>query len=154
MSKQTELRILKEQIERKRHQPIYSGEEAKKLREAEKLLSEAAEMAGGTSISENQTNGNPLRLYEDEYVAELYGEDLGLTLTEFEILYTLKENSPKAYTRQQILDIVFQDVETVSERTVDAHINNLREKFGDYGKYIESVRGVGYRYTDEPFGET
>lgn len=158
MSKQTELRILKEQIERKRSQPIYSGEEAEKLREAEKLLSEAVEMAGGTSISENQTNENPLRLYENEYVAELYGEDLGLTLTEFEILYTLKENSPKAYTRQQLIEKVFisDDERNVraTERTVDAHINNLRKKFGDYGKYIESVRGVGYRYTDEPFGET
>ncbi len=141
---------MKEQIERKRRQPIYSSEESKKLREAEKLLSEAVEMAGEDPAS----NKKPLRLCEDEYVAELYGEDLGLTLTEFEILYTLKENSPKAYTRQQILDIVFQDVETVSERTVDAHINNLREKFGDYGKYIESVRGVGYRYTDEPFSKT
>jgi DNA-binding response OmpR family regulator len=149
MSKQTELRILKEQIERKRHQPIYSSEEAKKLREAEKLLSEAVEMAG-----EDRTDENPLRLYEDEYVAEIYGRDLGLTLTEFEMLSTLKSQSPKAYTRQQLLDIVFQDVMMATNRTVDAHIKNLREKLGNHSDCIETVRGLGYRYTDEPFGKT
>jgi DNA-binding response OmpR family regulator len=154
MSKQTELRILKEQIERKRHQPIYSGEEAKKLREAEKLLSEAAEMAG----EERAANGKSLRLYQDEYVAELYGEDLGLTLTEFEMLSTLKRHSPKAYTRQQLIEKVFisGDEENIlaTERTVDAHVRNLREKLGVHSDCIETVRGVGYRYTDEPFGET
>ena len=148
--KDRELERLEKEVAACRSQPIYSGEEAEKLREAEKLLSEAAEMAG----KERATDENPLRLYEDEYVAELYGRDLGLTLTEFEMLSTLKSQSPKAYTRQQILDIVFQDVMMATNRTVDAHIKNLREKLGDYSDCIETVYGLGYRYTDEPFGET
>lgn len=149
-NKDRELEKLEKEIAACRSQPIYSGEEAKKLREAEKLLSEAAKIAGEDRTADEP----PLRLYEDEYVAELYGEDLGLTLTEFEMLSTLKRHSPKAYTRQQLLDIVFQDVETISERTVDAHIKNLREKLGNYSDCIETVRGVAYRYTDEPFSET
>lgn len=149
-NKDRELEKLEKEIAACRSQPIYSGEEAKKLREAEKLLSEAAKIAGEDRTADEP----PLRLYEDEYVAELYGEDLGLTLTEFEMLSTLKRHSPKAYTRQQLLDIVFQDVIMVTERTVDAHINNLREKLGDHSDCIETVRGVGYKYTDEAFGET
>jgi len=149
-NKDRELERLEKEIAACRTQPIYSGEEAEKLRKAEKFLSEAAEMAG----EDRATDENPLRLYEDEYVAELYGQDLGLTLTEFEMLSTLKSQSPKIYTRRQILDIVFQDAMMATERTVDTHIKNLREKFGNYSDCIEIVRGVGYRYTDEPFGET
>lgn len=155
MHKHNELRKLKEKVARKRRQPIYSDEETEKLQEAEELLEEAADIAEQSKI---ERDGNPLRLYEDEYTAELHGNDLGLTLTEFELLQTLWEHSPKAFTRQQLVEKVFvsSDEKNVlaTERTVDAHIKNLREKLGRYKNRIETIRGVGYRYTDEHFGET
>ncbi|PSQ75673.1 MAG: DNA-binding response regulator [Bacteroidetes bacterium QH_7_62_13] len=87
-----------------------------------------------------------LKIYEDEYRAELDGEDLGLTLTEFELLRYLVRHPRKAFTRQQLLETIWKDAMMVTERTVDAHIKNLREKLGDYAEHIQTVRGVGYRF--------
>lgn len=90
-----------------------------------------------------------LKIYEDEYRAELDGEDLGLTLTEFELLRYLVRHPRKAFTRQQLLETIWKDAMMVTERTVDAHIKNLREKLGDFAKHIQTVRGVGYRFVRE-----
>ena len=90
-----------------------------------------------------------LKIYEDEYRAELDGEDLGLTLTEFELLRYLVRHPRKAFTRQQLLETIWKDAMMVTERTVDAHIKNLREKLGDYAEHIQTVRGVGYRFVRE-----
>lgn len=92
---------------------------------------------------------NDLTIYEDEYRAELEGEDLGLTLTEFELLRYLVRHPRKAFTRQQLLETIWKDAMMVTERTVDAHIKNLREKLGDFAKHIQTVRGVGYRFVEE-----
>ncbi len=90
-----------------------------------------------------------LKIYEDEYRAELNGEDLGLTLTEFELLRYLVRHPRKAFTRQQLLETIWKDAMMVTERTVDAHIKNLREKLGDFASHIQTVRGVGYRFVQE-----
>mgnify|MGYP002761450500 CR=1 FL=1 len=88
-----------------------------------------------------------LKIFEDEYRAELGGEDLGLTLTEFELLRYLVRHPRKAFTRQQLLETIWKDAMMVTERTVD--IKNLREKLGDFAKHIQTVRGVGYRFVRE-----
>ena len=90
-----------------------------------------------------------LTIYEDEYRATLSGDDLGLTLTEFELLRYLVRHPRKAFTRQQLLETIWKDAMMVTERTVDAHIKNLREKLGDFAKHIQTVRGVGYRFVEE-----
>jgi len=145
-NKHDHLRDLEEEIASKRKQPIYSAEEKKKLEEAERLVARAAEIAEQSKIDDED---GPLRLFEDQAAAELHGNDLGLTLTEFELLSLLKKQSPKTFTRRQLLDKVFQDAMMVTERTVDAHIKNLKEKLGRYKDRIQTVRGVGYRYRNE-----
>jgi two-component system phosphate regulon response regulator PhoB len=90
-----------------------------------------------------------LTIYEDEYRASLDGKDLGLTLTEFELLRYLVRHPRKAFTRQQLLETIWKDAMMVTERTVDAHIKNLREKLGDFARHIQTVRGVGYRFVEE-----
>ena len=97
----------------------------------------------------NIINIQDLTIYEDEYRAELGEEDLGLTLTEFELLRYLVRHPRKAFTRQQLLETIWKDAMMVTERTVDAHIKNLREKLDDYAKHIQTVRGVGYRFVEE-----
>lgn len=87
-----------------------------------------------------------LTIFEDEYRATLDGRDLGLTLTEFELLRYLVRHPRKAFTRQQLLETIWQDAMMVTERTVDAHIKNLREKLGSFAQHIQTVRGVGYRF--------
>ena len=61
----------------------------------------------------------------------------------------LKIYTKKAFTRQQLLETIWKDAMMVTERTVDAHIKNLREKLGDFAKHIQTVRGVGYRFVQE-----
>ncbi len=90
-----------------------------------------------------------LTIFEDEYRASLEGKDLGLTLTEFELLRYLVRHPRKAFTRQQLLETIWKDAMMVTERTVDAHIKNLREKLGDFAQHIQTVRGVGYRFVEE-----
>lgn len=102
----------------------------------------------GTEESKILTVGD-LTIYEDEYRATLEGEDLGLTLTEFELLRYLVRHPRKAFTRQQLLETIWKDAMMVTERTVDAHIKNLREKLGGFAKHIQTVRGVGYRFIEE-----
>ena len=94
-----------------------------------------------------------LTIYEDEYRASLDGKDLGLTLTEFELVRYLVRHPRKAFTRQQLLETIWKDAMMVTERTVDAHIKNLREKLGPFAKHIQTVRGVGYRFVRDDTGE-
>lgn len=90
-----------------------------------------------------------LTIYEDEYRAALDDKDLGLTLTEFELLRYLVRHPRKAFTRQQLLETIWKDAMMVTERTVDAHIKNLREKLGPFAQHIQTVRGVGYRFVED-----
>lgn len=103
-----------------------------------------------SGVEESKTlDVDGLTIYEDEYRATLDGRDLGLTLTEFELLRYLVRHPRKAFSRQQLLETIWEDAMMVTERTVDAHIKNLREKLGDFAKHIETVRGVGYRFVRE-----
>ena len=87
-----------------------------------------------------------LTIYEDEVRVSYQGEDLGITLTEFELLRFLARHPRKAFSRQQLLSTIWKDAMMVTERTVDAHIKNLREKLGPVSTHIQTVRGVGYRF--------
>ncbi len=100
-----------------------------------------------SGIEESKTlQVDNLTIYEDEYRASLDGKDLGLTLTEFELVRYLVRHPRKAFTRQQLLETIWKDAMMVTERTVDAHIKNLREKLGAFARHIQTVRGVGYRF--------
>lgn len=74
------------------------------------------------------------------------GETVTLTLKEFELLCLLMENMGKAFTREHILERVWDFSYEGSTRTVDVHITTLRQKLGKYGSLIETIRGVGYRF--------
>lgn len=71
-----------------------------------------------------------------------------LTFTEFRVLYFLASRPGWVFTRYQIVNAVRGDDYSVTDRAVDVQIVGLRKKLGDYGKYIETVRGVGYRFKD------
>jgi two-component system alkaline phosphatase synthesis response regulator PhoP len=71
-----------------------------------------------------------------------------LTFTEFNILYALAKRPGLVFTRYQIIDSVHGDDYLVTDRAVDVQIVSLRRKLGPCGGYIETVRGVGYRFKD------
>jgi len=71
-----------------------------------------------------------------------------LTNTEFRILHYLARRPGWVFTRYQIVDITQGDNAPVTSRSVDVHVFSLRRKLGTCGNYIETVRGVGYRFKD------
>ncbi len=77
------------------------------------------------------------------------GSRIDLTFTEFKILQMLARRPGWVFSRQQIVDSVCGDDNMVTERAVDVHILGLRRKMGDMGKFVETVRGVGYKFSGE-----
>ena len=71
------------------------------------------------------------------------GKDVELTSREFDILLTLAKNPGRVYSREMLLNLLWDFNSLVDERIVDSHIKNLRHKIGD--DYIETVRGRGYK---------
>jgi len=75
------------------------------------------------------------------------GKTTDLTFTEFQVLKFLATNPGWVFTRSQIVDAVKGEGYAVTDRSVDVQIAGLRKKLGTFGNYIETVRGVGYRFT-------
>lgn len=71
-----------------------------------------------------------------------------LTLTEFKLLHFLAAHAGVAYARYDLLDQVGDGETVVTDRTIDVHIRNLRRKLGPYGHFVETERGVGYRFSE------
>ncbi|MBE0598238.1 MAG: response regulator transcription factor [Desulfuromonadales bacterium] len=76
------------------------------------------------------------------------GEPVELTFTEFRVLHFLASRPGWVFTRYQIVNAVRGDDYAVTDRAVDVQIVGLRKKLGPCGHYIETVRGVGYRFKD------
>jgi two-component system phosphate regulon response regulator PhoB len=76
--------------------------------------------------------------------------EIALTALEFRLLATFLERKGRVQTRDTLLSDVWGIDAEVTTRTVDTHVKRLREKLGDAGKYIETLRGVGYRFGDRP----
>ena len=75
-------------------------------------------------------------------------KDISLTLTEFRLLEFLARRPGMVFSRDQILDGVIGDNAMVCDRTVDAHVKSLRRKLGQAKDYIETIRGIGYRFKE------
>ena len=78
------------------------------------------------------------------------GQPVDLTYTEFQVLYYLAKRPGWVFTRSQIVDAVRGSDYPVTDRSVDVQIAGLRKKLGACGDYIETVRGVGYRFREQP----
>jgi len=87
-----------------------------------------------------------LSIHPGRHEVTLAGQALDLTYTEFALLQFLAKRPGWAYTRTQIVDAVKGEDYPVTERSVDVQVAGLRKKLGEFGTYIETVRGVGYRF--------
>ena len=87
-----------------------------------------------------------LTMHPGRHEATLAGRPLDLTYTEFALLQFLAKRPGWAFTRTQIVDAVKGEDYPVTERSVDVQVAGLRKKLGEFGSYIETVRGVGYRF--------
>ena len=93
----------------------------------------------------NEYSIGPLFLDPDKHIIQVEGQDVTLTLKEFQLLCYLVKNRGKVMTRDQILQEIWGYEFDGENRTVDVHIRTLRSKLGKAGDLIETVRGIGYR---------
>ena len=76
------------------------------------------------------------------------GKRVELTATEFKLLTTLAQRKGRVQSREQLLQDVWEYDNLIDTRTVDTHMRRLREKLGKSAKYLDTVRGVGYRFVE------
>jgi two-component system phosphate regulon response regulator PhoB len=89
-----------------------------------------------------------LVIHPGRHEVRVDGSPVSLSSTEFRVLYFLASRPGWVFSRQQILDGVHGDNYAITDRAVDVQIVGLRKKLGDSGNYIETVRGVGYRFKE------
>lgn len=87
-----------------------------------------------------------LYLCPEKHIIKSCGKDVALTLKEYELLCLLMKNDGRVFTRDELLTRIWGYGFDGESRTVDVHIRTLRSKLGECGKYIETVRGIGYRF--------
>ncbi|MBR4878885.1 MAG: response regulator transcription factor [Clostridia bacterium] len=98
------------------------------------------------SVNKTILSSHNVTIDLDKRMVNVGTEAVNLTLKEFELLRLLMENEGKVVSRDRIIEVVWGwDFEGES-RTVDVHVKTLRQKMGEMSKYIETVRGVGYRF--------
>lgn len=93
---------------------------------------------------ENLTLGN-LSVDMSAHIVTVDNNRIQLTLKEYEMLVLFMKNLGRVFTREQLLEKIWEAEYMGESRTVDVHIGTLRTKLGECGEYIETVRGVGYR---------
>ena len=103
----------------------------------------AAVLRRGVAVAQADFDG--LVVDADAHSAKLHGAELPLVPGELKILALLVANRGRVLARSRILDHVQSEERSVTERTVDVQIANLRKKLGDWADHIETIRGVGYR---------
>jgi len=91
-----------------------------------------------------------LRVDRDAHRVWVRAEEIDLTALELKLLLTLFDRKNRVQSRETLLETVWGMDARISTRTVDAHVKRLREKLGDARDYIETVRGVGYRFVEAP----
>ena len=101
--------------------------------------------ANGSISGEDAFEIGEIRLDPKKHEVTVHGEVVNLTLKEYELLKRLMKNSNIVLTRDQLLEDIWGYDFDGETRTVDVHVRTLRQKLGDAGEQIETVRGVGYR---------
>jgi len=83
------------------------------------------------------------------HLVTLEGRELLLTLMEFKLLAALLKRKGEAQSREKLLSDVWDVDRSINTRTIDTHITRLREKLGETGRMIKTVRGFGYKFDEE-----
>ena len=97
----------------------------------------------------------PLQVDAETRRASVDGHNIELTRVEFDLLACMLQAPGRVFTRAQLIERIWGDNFAITDRTVDSHVKALRRKVSDAGgeaRIIETVRGVGYRVSDQPAG--
>lgn len=101
------------------------------------------------AIPRNVFSFGPLQLDVSRHVVTVKSKRIELTATEFKLLAVLVQRIGHVQSREQLLRDVWEYETHIDTRTVDTHMRRLREKLGVAAKYLDTVRGVGYRFLPE-----
>lgn len=110
------------------------------------LLSRVKAVLRRTGKKENDTiTINGISLSASSHTVFIEGREISLSFKEFELLRTLMENAGTVMSRERLLDKIWGYSSDSETRTIDVHIRHLREKLGNNGDVIETVKGIGYK---------
>jgi two-component system phosphate regulon response regulator PhoB len=104
----------------------------------------------GSEETGETTQFGLLRVDRGAHRVWVEGQEVELTALEFNLLLTLHDRRNRVQTRDALLSDVWRIDADVTTRTVDTHVKRLREKLGPAGIYVQTVRGVGYRFAERP----
>jgi two-component system phosphate regulon response regulator PhoB len=116
----------------------------------ELILRVKAVLKRGERKSDNmevQRQFGELKIDVDSHEVFVNDDQVNLTALEFKLLRQLVDRRGRVQSRDQLLSDVWGYSSDVTTRTVDTHIKRLREKLGGMGKYVQTIRGVGYKFT-------
>ncbi|MDX2115910.1 MAG: response regulator transcription factor [Planctomycetota bacterium] len=108
----------------------------------------------GDGAKEISLAGGTLKIDPARHIVEIDGKAVELTLTQYRLLHFLAARPGFVRTRDQIVSAVRGEGTVLSSRAIDVHVAALRQKLGDRGDIIETVRGVGYRVSADKVGVT
>ena len=113
------------------------------------LLSRIRALLRRTEKESSQYRCGQLAVDTGRHVVTVDGREVTLTQKEFEVLCLLLKNRGQVLSREQLIESVWGYAFTGESRTVDVHVRTLRQKLGEAGAYIETVRGYGYKISRE-----
>jgi len=90
-----------------------------------------------------------LRIHPANYTVEIGKRELSFPRKEFQVLLYLAKHPARVVSRETLLNEIWGHDVYVVDRTIDVHIRKIREKLDKYSRYIETVKGVGYRFSAE-----
>jgi two-component system phosphate regulon response regulator PhoB len=114
----------------------------------ELILRIDAVLRRGRTPEQRLIEAGELRLDKEAHRVTVSGEEISLTALEFKLLVTLIERRERVQARGTLLSDVWAIDAEIASRTVDTHVKRLRDKLGTAGRFIETVRGVGYRFSE------
>ncbi len=98
------------------------------------------------STKQIETHGVTIDLDKHQVLTE--SDSIDLTATEFKLITLFAQSPGRVFTRDILMDVIWGQDYYGIDRTVDTHVSRLRRKLGEFGKHIETVHGVGYRFKE------
>jgi DNA-binding response OmpR family regulator len=114
-----------------------------------KLLERHASGAPDSPRAQDRLQFGELLMDVPRHMVSWRNKKIELTATEFKLLILLAQRRGRVQTREQLLRDVWGYQSLIDTRTVDTHMRRLREKLGPAAKYLDTVRGLGYRFLEE-----
>lgn len=100
-----------------------------------------------SKLERNVKFGN-LEIDSAGHIVRINSQEIFFPKKEFQLLHFLISNRGRVYSRENLLNQIWGENVYVVDRTVDVHVAKVREKLGEYSEYIETIKGLGYRFKD------